>query len=103
MSPHGHSPEALRVRIFVCGDSPSSVAALRNWRAIEADLGKLAVECNVVDVLEQQEAVIVADIVATPTTLLEAGDHSRRILGTLDDHEGVRDLIKHFARHLESG
>lgn len=103
MSQESLSPGVLRVRLFVCGDSPSSVAVLRNWRSIERDLEDLALECIVVDVLEEQEAVVDAGIVATPTMLLETGDHSRRILGTLDDREGIRDLVRHFARHLESG
>ena len=102
MVPARHTRTGLRVRIFVCGDSPSSREALHNWRAIEAKIGDLAPECDVVDVMERPDEVLRADLVATPTTMVEGRGGFRRILGTLNDHEQVRAILRSLAGRAAS-
>jgi hypothetical protein len=74
----------LRLRLYVCGNAPNSVAAVRNLRALQESrlAGPLLVE--VIDVAVERGRAVQDRIVITPTLVLADAPHVR-VLGNLSD------------------
>ncbi len=79
----------LRVRLYVAGTAPNSVAALHNLRALCRDGldGDCAIE--VVDVLEEPGRALDDGIIVTPTLVRVEPAPSVFVVGDLGDRESV--------------
>lgn len=84
---------ALRLCLYVAGDSPNSVAAERNLRRLLASYPTLTAELEIRDVLIDPEAGLRARVIATPTLLKVAPEPERRVLGDLHDLDLLRDVL----------
>lgn len=78
----------LRLRLYVSGNAPNSLAAIRNLRALEERqvLGPLEVE--IVDILKEGARAVQDRVVVTPTLMVVDAPHIR-VLGNLSDTERV--------------
>jgi circadian clock protein KaiB len=73
----------VRLRLYVTGSAPNSIAALANLKAVRAALAEHEVE--IIDVLERPERALADDVLVTPTLLKLAPRPSCRIVGDLSD------------------
>lgn len=81
--------EVFNMRLYVAGQSPKSVRAIDNLRAIcrEHLAGRYTVE--VIDLLEQPKLARGDEIIAVPTLIRSLPEPIRRIIGDLSDTEQV--------------
>ena len=84
---------AVTARIFVAGDSPTSLKALRNWKNLESRSGMESVRLEVIDVMERPQEALDFRVLATPTLVLVGGRRTLRCMGTLEDGDYVMDLV----------
>lgn len=75
--------DKLRLRLYVTGSTPNSVAALANVRAVRAALAEH--ELEVVDVLVRPERALEDAVLVTPTLLKISPRPTCRIIGNLSD------------------
>ena len=73
----------VKLRLYVTGSAPNSIAALVNLKAVRAALAEHEVE--IIDVLERPERALADDVLVTPTLLKLAPRPSCRIVGDLSD------------------
>lgn len=88
----GHSKEH-RIRLYVAGDSPSSLEA----RQIvdECVSGEVAAPgYEVIDVLRDPARALAANLIATPTLILEYGGRERRYVGDLRKQSGLQRILR---------
>ena len=82
-------PTLVRFRLYVAGQSPNSVLALRNLRALcEQHLGARH-EIEVIDVLRNAGAALDDRILVTPTLLKLSPAPTCRIIGNLSQADVV--------------
>jgi hypothetical protein len=81
----------VHLRLFVAGNAPNSLAALRTLQRLQEEMDHLRVE--VVDVSVDPAPALRDGVVVTPT-LLRAEAPAVRVLGTLSDAAAVRDALK---------
>ena len=79
---------ALRLKLYVLGQTPRSLQAVESLRALSEQLGG-DYELTVIDVLERPQLAEDEKIMATPTLVKELPAPMRRIIGDLSDHEKV--------------
>lgn len=79
----------LRLRLYVAGQAPNSLAARDNLRALLERAGHDGAEVEIVDVLEEPERGAGDGILVTPTLLRLAPEPARKIIGNLSDAEGA--------------
>lgn len=92
MAPDAPAPRTeVHLRLFVAGNAPNSLAALRSLRRMQEELDHLRVE--VVDVSLDPAPALRDGVVVTPT-LLRAEAPAVRVLGNLADAAAVRDALK---------
>ncbi|MDP2309079.1 MAG: circadian clock KaiB family protein [Pseudomonadota bacterium] len=72
-------------RLYVSGAAPSSVAAIRNLRALCADLLPEQCEIEVVDIVQRPDRLAADNIVATPTLVRASPPPLRHVVGDLSD------------------
>jgi circadian clock protein KaiB len=77
----------LRLRLYVIGSAPNSLAALTHLRALRATL-RFA-ELEVIDVLAWPERALDEDVLVTPTLVKLSPRPARRIVGDLSDSRSV--------------
>jgi circadian clock protein KaiB len=82
-----------RVRLYVAGRSPNSVAALANLRAALAASPELGLQLEVVDVLVDPERALRDGVFVTPMLVKSEPAPERRILGTLRDQAMLREML----------
>ena len=83
----------VRLRLYVAGESPRSLSALRAVRGLDESALAGRYHLEVVDVLTHPEKAEEDRVLATPTLVRLAPTPRRRILGDLADLEGlVREL-----------
>ncbi len=82
-------PAALRLRLYVAGQTPKSIAALANLKRLCATelTGRYRVE--VVDLLERPGMAARDDIVVVPTLVRRLPPPLRKIIGDLSNRERV--------------
>lgn len=73
----------VKLRLYVTGSAPNSIAALANMTAVRAALDDH--ELEIVDVLERPERALADDVLVTPTLLKLAPRPSCRIVGNLSN------------------
>lgn len=85
--------DRLTLRLYVAGDAPNSVEALANLKAIcRQYLEPDAYSLEVIDVLEEPLRALDDAVLVTPT-LVRAAQPSVSIVGTLGDHDRVRQAL----------
>lgn len=77
--------EPTRVRLYVAGDGPNSVAAVANLTAALALHVDHGIELAIIDVVAEPERALRDGILITPMLVRVAPLPQRRILGTLRD------------------
>lgn len=77
----------VKLRLYVTGSSPNSIAALANMTAVRAALDDH--ELEIVDVLERPERALADDVLVTPTLLKLAPRPACRIVGNLSNTHQV--------------
>jgi circadian clock protein KaiB len=77
------------VRLYVAGDSPNSVNAARNLRALLAQHPSLEANLEIVDVLKAPEVALRDGVLVTPMLVKLAPLPERRVCGSLKDTEAL--------------
>jgi circadian clock protein KaiB len=75
----------LRLRLFVAGEAPNSISAVRNLRATLAAYPSVDADLEVVDVLKHPELALRENVLVTPTMIKLSPPPVRRIIGNLKD------------------
>ena len=83
----------LKLRLYIAGQLPYSVAALENLRRVCDAPAFARCEVEVVDVLREPLRSLTDGIITTPTLLRVSPEPVVRIFGTLDNVEQVRALV----------
>jgi circadian clock protein KaiB len=83
----------LQLRLYVAGDAPNSVQARANLKIIcERYLEPGTVDLEIINVLETPLRALDDGVLVTPTLVAAASPH-RSIVGTLEDHEKVKQAL----------
>ncbi|HEX5271778.1 MAG TPA: circadian clock protein KaiB [Gemmataceae bacterium] len=77
------------LKLYVTGQTPRSLRAIANLRALCEEELKGEYELFVIDVLERPQLAEDEKILATPTVVKELPTPMRRIIGDLSDSERV--------------
>jgi circadian clock protein KaiB len=75
----------LRVRLYVAGDAPNSLAALANLRAALAEFPKHSADVELIDVLSDPDRALRDGVLVTPMLVKFEPPPERRVLGNLRD------------------
>ena len=81
--------DTLRLRLYVAGQSPRSVAAYSNLKRLCEQRLTTPFTIEVVDLLEKPELARVDQILAIPTLVRRGPAPVRRVIGDLSDDERV--------------
>lgn len=92
----------IEARLFVAGESPTSMQALRNWKSLDSHPEMESVRLTVVDVLLHPREALENRVLATPTLIVSGPNRKLRYMGTLDDGKHVLDLIGHCRDEQQS-
>jgi circadian clock protein KaiB len=82
----------VKLRLYVTGSAPNSIAALANMKAVRAALDQDH-ELEIVDVLERPERALADDVLVTPTLLKLAPRPLCRIVGNLSNIHQVLSCL----------
>jgi circadian clock protein KaiB len=91
--PSSRKDRTLRLRLYVAGDSPNSVTALRHLRALLGAYPSLEVELEVRDVLKHPELGERDHVLVTPLMIRLAPAPERRVFGTLKDADALAAVL----------
>jgi circadian clock protein KaiB len=80
------SPHGLRLRLYVAGAAPNSVAAKQNLLALLEELGQRA-DLEVIDVLTDPKRGLRDGILITPTLIKVTPAPEARVVGNLRDRK----------------
>ncbi|HEX7476661.1 MAG TPA: circadian clock KaiB family protein [Polyangiales bacterium] len=83
----------LRLRLYVAGEAPNSVAAIRHLRVLLADYPSHVAELEIIDVLQHPEPGAREGVLVTPTMIKLAPLPERRIIGNLKDTEALISML----------
>ena len=78
-----------RLRLYVAGQSPKSLDAFANLKAICDEHLEGDYEIEIVDLIEHPGMATTDDVLAVPTLVRHLPPPSRKIIGTLSDTERV--------------
>src|SRR4051812_19392939 len=84
---HGESPEKWNLRLYTAGQTPKSLAAIRNLKKVCEEHLAGRYEIEVVDLLQNPRLAKDHQIVAIPTLVRKLPDPLRKIIGDLSDTE----------------
>ena len=79
----------VELRLYIAGQTPKSVAALRNLRRICDEYMPEKYELKVIDLLKQPQLARGDQIVAVPTVVKNLPVPIRKLIGDLSDTERV--------------
>ncbi|MDQ6718459.1 MAG: circadian clock KaiB family protein [Gemmatimonadota bacterium] len=79
----------LRLRLYTAGNSPNSLLALANVKAICDEHFPSAHELEVINLLENAELALRDGVVVTPTLLKLSPLPAQRLIGNLSDKHQV--------------
>lgn len=85
----GADTQPLKLTLYVAGQTPKSLAAIRNLERIRADLGPDRFTIEVIDLKEQPQLAREHNIVAIPTLVRQLPVPIQKIIGDLSDAEKV--------------
>jgi circadian clock protein KaiB len=78
-----------RLRLFVAGSTPRSMAAIANIRRICESFLKGRYELEVIDVYQQPQAARAGDLLAAPTLIKDQPAPERRLVGDMSREDRV--------------
>lgn len=81
----GSQQPKFRVRLYVAGSAPNSIAAVANLRAAVAACPDAHVTIEIIDVLITPERALLDGIFVTPMLVRAEPPPERRVLGRLQD------------------
>jgi circadian clock protein KaiB len=87
------TPEPIRLRLYVAGDSPNSHDARANLAAVCREHLDGRVEVEIVDVFEEPQRALAEGVLLTPMLLILTSTPPRQILGTLAERERLLQLL----------
>ena len=96
MSAPSTPPDAelrLRVRLYVAGEAPNSLAASANLRLALAHCAEHSVEVETIDVLKHPDRALRDGVLVTPMLVKVAPLPERRILGNLRDRHTLLGVL----------
>ena len=82
---HQMRDASLRLRLYVAGSSPNSVAATANLRALLEEVTDIDADVEIVDVLTDPERGLRDGVIVTPMLVRVHPAPERRLLGNLRD------------------
>jgi circadian clock protein KaiB len=85
--------QTLRLRLYVAGESPNSVAALRHLRALLAAYPSRKVDLEILDLMKHPELGVRDGVLVTPLMIKLAPAPERRIFGTLKDTDALVSVL----------
>ena len=93
-SPRAKAPKApakklVELRLYIAGQTPKSVAALKNLKRICEEHMPNTYELKVIDLLKQPQLARGDQIVAVPTVVKNLPVPIRKLIGDLSDTERV--------------
>lgn len=91
-----------RFTLYVAGDSPRSLQAVRNLRRMGDERFRGEYDLAVVDVLAEPERAESARILTTPTLVKDFPLPARRVTGDLSSHDQVLVALGVYEDALES-
>jgi circadian clock protein KaiB len=83
------SQETLVLRLYVAGQTPKSLAAIRNLKKICSDHSEWRCKIQVIDLLRKPALARDHQIIAIPTLVRSLPVPIRKIIGDLSDTESV--------------
>jgi circadian clock protein KaiB len=86
-NPNGASGEKWQLRLYVAGQTPKSLAALRNLKKVCEEHLAGRYEIEVIDLMKNPRLAKDHQIVAIPTLVRKLPDPIRKIVGDLSDTE----------------
>jgi circadian clock protein KaiB len=90
-SPARGSGEPLSLRLYVAGEAPNSVAAIRNLGVLfpGGEASGQPVEIDIVDLLREPLRGLADGVVLSPTLVRLGPPPVRRVVGNLSNHAAV--------------
>jgi len=82
-------PEVWKLRLYVAGETPKSILALANLKALCEEHLKGHYQIEVIDLLENPEMARGDQIVAVPTLIRKLSHPVRKIIGDLSNTDRV--------------
>jgi circadian clock protein KaiB len=82
-----HDPEKWELRLYTAGQTPKSLAAIRNLKKVCEEHLAGRYEIEIVDLLKNPRLAKDDQIVAIPTLVRKLPDPVRKIIGDLSDTE----------------
>ena len=82
-----------KVRLFVAGDSPNSLIAKENLKAIQEQLKGRQFEVEVIDVMENPQTALENSIYLTPALQVISPGPGSIIFGNLSDRNALQTLF----------
>ena len=82
-------PEAWKLRLYVAGQTPKSIRAFANLKALCDDRLKGRYQIEVIDLLEHPHLARGDQIVATPTLVVKLPHVMQQIIGDLSNTDRV--------------
>src|SRR5271170_525990 len=83
----GPKPEQWKLRLYVAGQTPKSIRAFANLKALCEEHLKGCYQVEVIDLLERPQLARGDQIVAIPTLVRKLPQPVRKIIGDLTDTE----------------
>jgi circadian clock protein KaiB len=83
----------LRLRLFVAGQAPNSVAAIRHLRTLLAEYRSVKADIEIVDLLQYPERGMRDGVLVTPTMIRLSPAPERRMIGNLTDIDSVLSVL----------
>ena len=78
-------PSSLVLRLYIAGTTPRSMHAVKNLRELCNKYLKNRYELDVIDIYQQPNLAVSAQIVVTPTLVKENPRPCRLLVGTLEN------------------
>ena len=82
-------PEVLKLRLYVAGQTPKSIRAFANLKALCEEYLKGSYQIEVIDLLEHPQLARGDQIIAIPTLVRKLPPPVRKIIGDLSSTERV--------------
>lgn len=89
-------------RLYIAGTTPNSVRAVKNLQRIAEKYFADNYELEVIDVYEQPEQLLLANIVAIPTLIKESPLPVKRLVGDLSNTKKVLSSLGIFLKNTET-
>jgi circadian clock protein KaiB len=89
---HGTPTERIELRLYISGLTPNSTRAIADLRRLQQQLPP-GCDVEVIDIYQQPERAIEAQIVAVPTLIRAGQGRLQRLIGSLAETTTVLKLL----------